>query len=74
MIDQRLEMFRQLFSWTTAEQSKYPIDKMIGLQGPLTVSEVSCVPFGLAENSITEIFSKRIYLILNIGTFFLSFK
>ena len=53
MIDQRLEMFRQLFSWTTVEQSKYPIDKMIGLQGPLTVSEVSCVPFGLAENSIT---------------------
>ena len=37
VIDHRLTVFQQLFSWTCVGLSKCPIDKMIGLQGHLTV-------------------------------------
>ena len=37
VIDQRLTIFHQLFSWTLVRLSKCPIDKIIGLQGLLTV-------------------------------------
>ena len=44
VIGQSLTVFYQLFSWTSAELSKCPIDKMIGLQGYLTVWGVPRVP------------------------------
>ena len=37
VIDQRLTVFHQLFSWTSVEPSTCPIDKMIGLQEHLRV-------------------------------------
>ena len=37
VIDQRLTVFQQLFRWTSVGLSKCPIDKMIGLQGNMTV-------------------------------------
>ena len=40
--------------------SKFPIYKMIGLQGYLTVWGIPWVPCAQAKNSITEIFSKGI--------------
>ena len=54
VIDQRLTLVYQLFSWT----SKCPIDKMIGLQGHLTVQGVSRVPYVLPKNSLTYFFSE----------------
>ena len=33
VIDQKLTVFHQLFSWTSVGPSKCPIDKMIGSQG-----------------------------------------
>ena len=58
--NQRLETFYQLFSWNSVGPSKYPIDKMIGLQGHLTVWRVLLVRCALVKNSITEFFSKLI--------------
>ena len=56
VIDQRLTVFHQLFSWTSVEPWKCPIDKMIGSQGCLTVSGVPWLPRVKAENSFTETF------------------
>ena len=56
MIDQRLTLFHQLFSWTSVGPPKFPIDKIVSLQGHLTVWRVLWVPSVLAKNSITELF------------------
>ena len=56
VIDQRLTVLHPLFSWTSVRVSKYPMDKMIGSLGHLTVwgvPRVWCVP---AKNSFTEKF------------------
>ena len=58
--DQRLTVFHQLFSWTSVGPSRWPINKMIGLQGHLAVWGVPRVTCVLAKNSFTEIFSKLI--------------
>ena len=60
MIDQRLTVFHQLFSWTSVWPSKCPIDRMIGLQGHLTIWSVPWLLWVLADNSLTEVFSKWI--------------
>ena len=56
VIDQRLTVFHQLFSWTPVGPSKCPFEKIIGSEGHLTVWEVPLGPSVLAKNSITEIF------------------
>ena len=65
MIDQRLPVIHQLFSWTSAWPLKCPIDKMIGLQGHPTVSGVPRVPWVLAKNSITETFFQIFFEIMH---------
>ena len=37
VIDQKVTVLHQLFSWTSVAPSKCPINKMIGLQGHLIV-------------------------------------
>ena len=54
VIDQSVIVLDKLFSWTSAGLSKFPIKKMIGSQGHLTVWVVSGVPCVLAKNSFTE--------------------
>ena len=56
VIDQRLTVFHQLFSWTSVGPSKCPIDKMIGSQGHLTIWRVPWVLCVQDKNSITENF------------------
>ena len=49
VIDQRLTAFHQLFSWTSVGLSKCLIDKMIGSQGHLNVSEVPVVQHDIIQ-------------------------
>ena len=58
MVDQRLNVFPQLFSWTSVGLLKSPIDKMIALQDHLNLWAVPRAPSVPAKNSFTEIFSK----------------
>ena len=44
LIDQRITVFHQLFSWSSVGPSKSGTDEMIGLQHHLTVWGVSWVP------------------------------
>ena len=60
VIDQRLTVFHQLFSWTSVGPSKCPIDKMIGSQDHLRVLAIPWMPCVLSENSFTEMFLKVI--------------
>ena len=60
LLDQRLSVFHQLFSWTSVGPSKCSIDKMIGSQGYLIVLTVPWLPCVLAENLSQKILSKRI--------------
>ena len=48
--------FYQLFSWSSVGPSKCPIDKMISLQGYLTVWTVFSVPRVVATNSFMDTF------------------
>ena len=57
-IDQRLTVIHQMFSWTSAGPSKFPIHKMSGSQGHLTVWRVPKVPSVLDKNSFTKNFFK----------------
>ena len=61
VIDRRLKVLQQLFSWTSVGPSKSLIGKMIGSQAHLTVWGVPRAPCILAKNSFTENFSKWIY-------------
>ena len=54
MVDQRLTILHQLFSWTSVEPSKCSIMKMMGSQDPRTVWGVPWAPWEQANNSITE--------------------
>ena len=54
VIDQRLRVIHQPFSWTSVGPSKCPIDKIIASQGYLTVLGVTWLPCVPAENSFTE--------------------
>ena len=67
MTDQRLTVFKQLFSWTSIGSSKCSIDKTVGLQGHLTVWAVPWLPCALAQNSFTEKFfqMKNLYIFSN---------
>ena len=56
VIYHRLTVFHQLFRYTSVGPSKSPIDKMIGLEGYLTVWKVLWVTSALEKNSIIEIF------------------
>ena len=48
--NQRLEAFSQLFSWTSVGYSKCPINKMIGLQGHLSVWAFPRVQYYIIES------------------------
>ena len=56
LIDQKLTVFHQLFSWTSVVLSICPIDKMIGSKGHLTLWAVPWLPCVLVDNSFTENF------------------
>ena len=56
VIDQRLTVFHQLFSWTSVGLSECPIDKVVGSQSYLIDWTIPWVPSVLAENSFTSIF------------------
>ena len=60
VIDQRLTVFHQLFSWTLVGPSKCPINKMNGSQNHLRVWEITWMPCVLSENSFTKTFLKVI--------------
>ena len=48
--NQRLEAFFQLFSWTSVGYSKYPINKMIGLKGHMSVWAFPRVQYYIIES------------------------
>ena len=58
VIDQRLTVFHQLFSWTSVGPSKCPIDKMIGLGKPseslTNFLNAKCTIWELLHNFIFE--------------------
>ena len=58
VIDQRLTVCHQLFSWTSFGPSECPINKLIGSEGYQTVWRIPWVPSVQAKDSITEFFSK----------------
>ena len=58
VVDERLTVFHQLFSWTSVGPSKYLIDKMIGPQSQLRVWAIPWMPCVLSENSPQKFFWK----------------
>ena len=60
VIDHRLTVVHQLFSWTSVGLPKCPINKIIGSQSHLRVWAIPWIPCVLSENSFSKSFLKVI--------------